>query len=236
MNVKSIKSSVLAVMSAAAGVIVSTTAFAAERPELLAYPFKTSVTEGGTYANGSAVGTDFVISGTISSALTFSSDVPYRVTLDGATVSKTITLSGDATLWLVGDNVIETTAATAVSSTGTLTIGGPGSVTLASAPTKKQTGPVVAENLVVAGGNVSIVLNADVKNVAGITLTGDYVQLAGTVDIDCASGWDWARMISLPSRSGCGNFSPASRRRFAGQTSRRILPMPRTRSALATRS
>ena len=39
MNVKSIKSSVLAVMSAAAGVIVSTTAFAAERPELLAYPF-----------------------------------------------------------------------------------------------------------------------------------------------------------------------------------------------------
>ena len=187
MNVKSIKSSVLAVMSAAAGVIVSTTALAAERPELLAYPFKTSVTEGGTYANGSAVGTDFVISGTISSALTFSSDVPYRVTLDGATVSKTITLSGDATLWLVGDNVIETTAATAVSSTGTLTIGGPGSVTLASAPTKKQTGPIVAENLVVAGGNVSIVLNADVKNVAGITLTGDYVQIAGTVDIDCAS-------------------------------------------------
>ena len=170
MNLKSIKSSVLAVMSAAAGVIVSTTALAAERPELLAYPFKTSVTEGGTYANGGTVGTDFVVSGTISSALSFSSDVPYRVTLDGATVSQCITLSGDATLWLVGDNVIEPTAATAVSSTGTLTIGGAGSVTLASSPTKKQTGPVVAENLVVAGGNVSIVLNADVKNVAGITL------------------------------------------------------------------
>lgn len=167
MNVKSIKLSVFAVMSAAAGVIVSTTAFAVERPELRAYPYKTSVTEGGTYANGSTVGTDFVVSGTISSALTFSSDVPYRVTLDGAAVSETITLAGDATLWLVGDNVIETTAATAVSSTGTLTIGGPGSVTLASSPTKKQTGPVVAENLVVAGGNVSIVLNADVKNVAG---------------------------------------------------------------------
>ena len=148
------------------------------------------------------VGTDFVVSGTISSALTFSSDVPYRVTLDGAAVSETITLAGDATLWLVGDSVIETTAATAVSSTGTLTIGGAGSVTLASSPTKKQTGPVVAENLVVAGGNVSIVLNADVKNVAGITLTGDYVQVAGTVDIDCASDWDWERTISLPSLSG----------------------------------
>lgn len=83
MNVKSIKSSVIAVMSAAAGVIVSTTAFAVERPELRAYPYKTSVTEGGTYANESTVGTDFVVSGTISSALTFSSDVPYRVTLDG---------------------------------------------------------------------------------------------------------------------------------------------------------
>ena len=116
MNVKSIKSSVIAVMSAAAGVIVSTTAFAVERPELRAYPFKTSVTEGGTYANGSTVGTDFVVSGTISFALTFSSDVPYRVTLDGAAVSETITLAGDATLWLVGDNVIETTAATATGS------------------------------------------------------------------------------------------------------------------------
>ena len=167
--------------------VLCTVAFAASRPELRAYPFKTSVTAGGTYANGSTVGTDFVVSGTITSELTFSSDVPYRVTLNGATVSKTITLSGDATLWLVGDNAVETTAATAISSTGTLTIGGPGSVTLASVPTKKQTGPVIAEDLVVAGGNVSIVLNADVKNVAGITLTGDYVQMAGSVAIDCAS-------------------------------------------------
>ena len=167
--------------------VLCTVAFAASRPELRAYPFKTSVTAGGTYANGSTVGTDFVVSGTITSELTFSSDVPYRVTLNGATVSKTMTLSGDATLWLVGDNAVETTSATAISSSGTLTIGGPGSVTLASAPTKKQTGPVIAENLVVAGGDVSIVLNADVKNVAGITLTGDYVQMAGFVAIDCAS-------------------------------------------------
>ncbi len=167
--------------------VLGLTVCAADRPEAKAFPFKTSVTAGGTYANGSTVGTDFVVSGTITSALTFSSDVPYRVTLNGATVSKTITLSGDATLWLVGDNAVETTAAIAISSTGTLTIGGPGSVTLASAPTKKQTGPVIVEDLVVAGGNVSIVLNADVKNVAGITLTGDYVQMAGSVSIDCAS-------------------------------------------------
>ncbi len=182
MNVK--KEKLIGLMLSGA---ICLSAIAAERPELTAYPYKATVTNGGTYANESAVGTDFVVSGTITSELTFSSDVPYRVTLNGATVSKTITLSGDATLWLVGDNAVETTAATAISSSGTLTIGGPGSVTLASAPTKKQTGPVIAEDLVVAGGNVSIVLNADVKNVAGITLTGDYMQMAGFVAIDCAS-------------------------------------------------
>lgn len=182
MNVK--KEKLIGLMLSGA---ICLSAIAAERPELTAYPYKTTVTNGGTYANESAVGTDFVVSGTITSELTFSSDVPYRVTLNGATVYKTITLSGDATLWLVGDNAVETTSATAISSSGTLTIGGPGAVTLASAPTKKQTGPVIAENLVVAGGNVSIVLNADVKNVAGITLTGDYVQMAGSVAIDCAS-------------------------------------------------
>ena len=71
------------------------TVCAVDRPETKAYPYKTSVTAGGTYANGGTVGTDYVVSGTITSALTFSSDVPYRVTLNGATVSKTMTLSGD---------------------------------------------------------------------------------------------------------------------------------------------
>lgn len=156
------------------------------RPEHRAFPFKTEITEAGSYA-ASETGTDFVVTGSISGALTFSGDVPYRVTLSGASLAKTLTLSGDAQLWLVGDSVLKTTAATAVSSTGTLTIGGSGSVTLSSVPTKKQTGPVIAENLVVAGGSVSIVLNADVKNIAGITLTGDYVQMAGAVSIDCAS-------------------------------------------------
>ncbi len=187
MDMKTIKTMTLAMMTVAMGAFGSSQTFAAERPELRAYPFKTDVTAGGSYANGSAVGTDYVVSGTVSSALTFSSDVPYRVTLDNATISSTITLSGDATLWLTGESAIETTDATAIVSTGTLTIGGPGSVTLASAPTKKQTGPVVAENLVVAGGTISIALNADVKNAAGITLTGDYVQMAGSVAIDCAS-------------------------------------------------
>ena len=159
----------------------------AGRPELMSFPFRESVTAGGTYVAGSTVGTNFVVTGSISKALSFSGDVPYRVTLSGATITKAVTLSGDAQLWLEGDNSIDVSSATAITSTGSLTVGGPGTLSLASAPTKKQTGPIVAENLVVAGGDISIALNADVKNIAGITLTGDYRQLAGSVSIDCAS-------------------------------------------------
>ena len=169
-----------------AAVFAMSAALADARPELPAFPYKTDVTESGSYAAADE-GTDFIVSGSVSGALTFSGAVPYRVTLSDASLSKTMTLSGDAQLWLVGDSSLETSSTIAISSTGTLTIGGPGSLALASAPTKKQTGPIMAENLVVAGGSVSIALNSDVKNASGIALTGDYVQLAGTVDIDCAS-------------------------------------------------
>ncbi len=56
MDIKTIKTSVFAMMSVAASAIVSNAAFAAERPELAAYPYKTAVTEGdGAYvaADGS---------------------------------------------------------------------------------------------------------------------------------------------------------------------------------------
>ena len=125
MNAKKAKAIVLVISGAAC-----LAAAAAGRPELAAYPYKTVVTSGGTYANGSTVGTDFVVSGTITSALTFSSDVPYRVTLNGATVSAPVTLGGDATLWLKGTSTITTSKAAALTSTGTLTVGGTGSAVL----------------------------------------------------------------------------------------------------------
>ena len=192
MNIKRLSSGIAAVsivlsVSRLGAYVADEAGILDTRPELLAFPFRESVSAGGTYAAGSTVGTNFVVSGAISSALTFSGSVPYRVTLSGATITKSVTLSGDVQLWLEGENSVEIDGATAITSTGTLTVGGPGSLSLASAPTKKQTGPIVAENLVIAGGSVSIALNSDVKNTAGITLTGDYVQLAGTVAIDCAS-------------------------------------------------
>ena len=158
-------------------------AAAAERPELTAFPFKESVTSGGTYA-ATSEGTDFVVSGEISKALAFSGDVPYRVTLSGADLSEPITLAGDAQLWLVGDSSLETSKAAAITSTGTLTVGGPGSATLKSSPAKKATGVVNAVDLTVAGGSLAVVLDSQVKNACGIAITGDYVQLAGDVAID----------------------------------------------------
>ena len=184
MNAKNIKHVVMATLAVATSTILPFATVGAERPELAAYPYKTSVTAGGTYANGSMVGTDFVVSGTITSALTFSSDVPYRVTLDGATVSAPVTLGGDATLWLKGTSTVTTSKAAALTSTGTLTVGGTGSATLTSSPTKKATGVVNAVDMTVAGGSLSVVLDSQVKNACGIALTGDYVQMAGDVAID----------------------------------------------------
>jgi len=179
MNVKTAKAIALVISGAAC-----LAATAAGRPELAAYPYKTAVTSGGTYTNGSAVGTDFVVNGKITSALTFSSDVPYRVTLDGATVSAPVTLGGDATLWLKGTSVITTSKAAALTSTGTLTVGGTGSAVLQSSPAKKATGVINAVDMTVAGGALSVVLDSQIKNACGIALTGDYVQMAGYVAID----------------------------------------------------
>ncbi len=177
------KHALLAISLMAAGAT-----FAAERPELMAYPSKESVTAAGSYSNSSTVGRDYVISGTVSGELTFSSDVPYRVTLDDATLDGTITLGGDATLWLKGSSKLTTTSAAAISSTGTLTIGGPGSAALEASPTKKATGVINAVDLTVAGGAIDVTLaSTEVKNACGIAVTGDYVQMAGDVAIDATA-------------------------------------------------
>ncbi len=177
------KHTLLAISLMAAGAT-----FAAGRPEIMAYPEKENVTAAGTYSNGSATGTDYVISGTVSGALTFESDVPYRVTLDGATLDNTLTLGGEATLWLKGSSTLTTTSAAAISSTGTLTIGGPGSASLEASPTTKAKGVINAVDLTVAGGAIDVTLaSTGVKNACGIAVTGDYVQMAGDVAIDATA-------------------------------------------------
>jgi predicted esterase len=166
----------------------TSTAFGADRPELRAYPFKTRITEGGTYDNGETVGTDYVVSGRITQALTFKSAVPFRVTFADATVTRMVTISGDAVLWLGGTSQISVSDKTAISASGgTLTVGGTGSLSLASAPTRGNTGVVSAESLVLAGGSISVTLGSVVRNACGLALSGDFEQLAGRLHVDASS-------------------------------------------------
>ena len=157
------------------------------RPELLAFPYKVAVTAAGSY-EASTAGVDFVVSGSIAGDIAVTASETCRVTLSGATVAGTIAIDGDAQLWLVGDSEIATTEASAVTSTGTLTIGGPGTLA-ASAPGAKKTGVIAGVNLVVAGGTTTLTIDSPAaKNASGVSLSGNYTQLAGTLKIEGESG------------------------------------------------
>ena len=159
---------------------------AADRPELLAFPFREAVTAAGTY-EATTVGTNFVLSGSIEGDVAITASETCRVTLSDATLSGVLSIDGDAQLWLVGDSSIATAEASAITCTGTLTIGGPGSLAL-SAPGGKKTGVVAGANLVLAGGSTSITIDSPTaKNACGVSLTGNYTQLAGTLTIVGAS-------------------------------------------------
>ena len=161
-------------------------AIADGRPELLVFPNDVNITAAGSYT-AEEEGTEFILSGAIDGNVSITASETCRVTLSDATLTGVLSIAGDAQLWLKGASAITTTKASAITSTGTLTVGGPGALAASAAPTKKNAGPIVAENLVMAGGDVSVTLNADVKNAAGVYLTGNYTQLAGSLSIDCSS-------------------------------------------------
>jgi hypothetical protein len=162
--------------------VLAAAAPAADRPELFAFPFKTAVDAPGDYTADS-VGKDFVLSGEITGDVTVTGAELFRVTLSNAVLSGTLTLSGDAQLWLVGDNSIAASAVSAVSAAAALTIGGPGALA-AAAPGGKKTGVIAATDLVLAGGDTTLTIaNPTEKNACGVSLTGDYTQLAGSLAI-----------------------------------------------------
>ena len=157
-----------------------------DRPELLAFPNKTSVTTSGTYEAADA-GTDFVLSGTIDGNVAITASETCRVTLSDATLTGVLSIAGDAQLWLKGASTIATTEASAITSTGTLTIGGPGALA-ASAPGGKKTGVIAGVNLILAGGTTTLTIDTPAaKNASGVSLSGNYTQLAGTLKIVGAS-------------------------------------------------
>lgn len=174
-------------MMASIAVLCALAAWGAERPELYAFPFKTEIGGAGEYA-AEGVGCDFVLSGNIEGDVELSGKELYRVTLSNATVAGTLALAGDAQLWLVGENRIESVAASAIVAGGALTVGGAGSLA-ASAPGGKKTGVVSTADLTLAGGDtVLTIANPTAKNACGVSLSGNYVQLAGSLSIVGESG------------------------------------------------
>ncbi|MBQ9344047.1 MAG: carbohydrate-binding domain-containing protein [Kiritimatiellae bacterium] len=157
-------------------------AAASERPELYAFPFKTAVESAGDYV-ADGIGQDFVLSGEISGDVAISGTELFRVTLSNATVSGTLTLVGDAQLWLIGENTIIATSPSAVTSSAALTVGGPGSLA-ASAPGGKKVGVISAVDLTLAGGDTTLTIaDPTTKNACGVSLSGNYTQLAGSLSI-----------------------------------------------------
>ena len=181
MDTHTIRIAVLATMGA-----ICLAARAADRPERSAYPFTAAVTEPGTY-EASTTGTNFVLSGTITGEVAIVATEACRVTLHDLDIAGVLAITGNATLWLVGDNSIATAEASAITCTGTLTIGGPGTLT-ASAPGGKKTGAIAGVDLVLAGGATTLTIDTPTaKNASGVSLSGNYTQLAGTLKIAGAS-------------------------------------------------
>ena len=168
-------------------VVSAVVASAAGRPEIHAFPFKTPVESAGDYA-AVGVGEDFVLSGEIAGDVAVSGAELFRVTLSNATLKGTLSLTGDAQLWLVGENAIEATSPSAVTASAALTIGGPGGLA-ASAPGGKKIGVISAVDFTLAGGDTALAIaNPTAKNACGVSLTGNYVQLAGALSIVGESG------------------------------------------------
>lgn len=162
--------------------VFAASAPAADRPELSAYPFKTEMSADGDYA-ADGIGWDFVLSGAIEGDVSVTGVEPFRVTLSNATLNGSLALTGDAQLWLVGENAIASAAESAVSASATLTVGGPGSLA-ASAPGGKKVGVVSAGNLVVAGGDTTLTIaDPTAKNACGVSLSGNYEQVAGSLKV-----------------------------------------------------
>ncbi len=176
------KTIVMAALSAA----LTVSAIGADRPERLAFPNDVNITAAGTYT-AEEEGAEFILSGTIDGNVAITVSETCRVTLSDATLTGVLSIDGDAQLWLTGANTITTTEASAITSTSTLTIGGPGTLA-ASAPGGKKIGVIAGVNLVLAGGTTTLTIDSPAaKNASGVSLSGNYTQLAGQLTIVGAS-------------------------------------------------
>lgn len=181
MSVKKLVSCI-AVSGMAAFAIADEASILGDRPELLAFPHGVTVTKAGEYA-AEAVGTEFILSGVIDGNVAISASETCRVTLSGATLTGVLSIDGDAQLWLKGASAITTAEASAIASSGALTIGGPGTLAAVAAGAKKTGVIAVAGDFFLAGGNTQLTISGNTKNACGVSVAGDYGQIAGTLKI-----------------------------------------------------
>ncbi len=171
----------------AASATMASGLFGAARPEESTYQYYSEHSEAGTTYECVA-GTDFALAGDIDGDVGVVLKDDCRVTLTNATISGSLTITGDAELWLVGENRIDTTNASAVVCSGSLTLCGPGSLE-AVAPGAKKTGVIaVAGDFVLAGGDTAVTIeDPSAKNACGVSVAGNYEQIAGRLAIEGGS-------------------------------------------------
>ncbi len=153
-----------------------------DRPELYAFPFKETISAAGDYT-ASTVGTNYVLSGTWNGDVTITASEYCRVTLSDYTNTEgVLTIDGDAQLWLDGDSAMTTTNQSAIVCSGALTVGGSGTLSATAAGAKKI-GVIATTDFILAGGETTLTISSNTKNACGVSLTGNYTQLAGTLKI-----------------------------------------------------
>ena len=77
--------------------------------------------------------TDVTLTGEINGDVTLTLAENCRVTLSNATLAGTLTINGDADLWLAGDSDVSSSTASAISCSGALTVGGDGTLSASAA-------------------------------------------------------------------------------------------------------
>ncbi len=152
--------------------------------------------------------TEFVVAGNIDGDVSIlATNDGCRVTLSGTTLNGVLTIDGDSDLWLSGANAITTAEKSAISCTGALSIIGDGSLS-ATAVGAKKIGVIVATDLTVAGGMTTLtIVNPTAKNACGVSLSGNYVQTGGTLEIIGTSGDKKQNGVFLASKNTAATIS-----------------------------
>ena len=122
-----------------------------------------------------------------------------RVRFANTNITEAVTLSGDVELWLEGENSITLSKKSTQALThtdGTLTICGPGSLSLTSQPAKKG-GVMEVDKLLMTGGTLKVKVDSNKKNAAGILADGAFSMQGGVISVDATNTDDGNKQYGI---------------------------------------